>query len=153
MTPSWLYLLTVARGQGGTDCSSAAESEAVLDTLLLPCSCCCLPVPILVAIPISSIPCFSFTQLSATDLTNTASALCPLYPGRLTGTCSLLVLSLLLCCCPGPRWRQLKRFTGWTGLLWDLLHRKPAVVWNRAPLTAETEISANSRALMAGQGK
>lgn len=41
----------------------------------------------------------------------------------------------------------------WTFLLWDLLHGEPAVLWSKVLLTAETEISANSRALMAGQGK
>lgn len=83
ITPSWLYFLTVAWGQSGTDHISVAESAAVLDTLLWPSSCCCLPVPIPVpvAIPISSIPCFSFTQLRAKDLTYTASGLCPLYLG------------------------------------------------------------------------
>lgn len=80
MAPSWLYFLTVAWGQGGTDHISVAESAAVLNTFLLPCSCCCLPVPIPVpvAIPISSVPCFSFTQLGATDLTYTEPVLCAL---------------------------------------------------------------------------
>lgn len=156
MAPSWLYFLTVAWGQGGTDHISVAESAAVLNTFLLPCSCCCLPVPIPVpvAIPISSVPCFSFTQLRATDLTYTEPVLCApctqqgsVAPG-LSG-----VLSLLLCCCARPRWRQLKGFPGWTGLVWDLLHGELAVLWSKAPLTAETEVSANGRALMAGQGK
>lgn len=155
MAPSWLYFLTVAWGQGGTDHISVAESAAVLNTFLLPCSCCCLPVPIPVpvAIPISSVPCFSFTRLGATDLTHKASALCPLYPAGLSGTWPFQVLSLLLCCCPRPRWRQLKGFPGWTGLVWDLLHGELAVLWSKAPLAAETEVSANGRALMAGQGK
>lgn len=80
MAPSWLYFLTVAWGQGGTDHISVAESAAVLNTFLLPCSCCCLPVPVPVpvAIPISSVPCFSFTQLGATDLTYTEPMLCAL---------------------------------------------------------------------------
>lgn len=145
MTPSWLDFLTVAWGQGGTDAISAAESAAVLYTFLLPCSCCHLPVPIPVptAMPISSVPCFSFTQLGATDLTHTE----PVVPAPCTRQGSVA---------PG-----LYRSSAWGsaaapgqggGSSGSSLHGQ--VLYGTCCMGESTsEISANGRALMAGQGK